>query len=1536
MGFWTNVKNRIWKKTTTPGTKTTSSKKAVTYSLVGIFGLVAIYLLAGGTPTFTDFQHIWSDALSHNSSIRYVVAVDKNTGQEYILQNNPDSPYGFSRWLVNQTTISIFGNGKDLDSNIYPNVEHWNGVAWENAGTVMNTTMSLTQEVNTVRVQRTTKYNTGTFIETFTLPIDAQSSVKWDLTFIPINALLTNSYRVAYIFNNTNTTTHTNWKDSTIFFSNGIQLSFTNDVSKVQGVNFTTKGAVLQFLPQTGIFSADPIVRIGGISLDYGNVKIVKSDLTDFEVQFDLSSNTNLNFDSSNINNVRRYATNFTLVNFGVQQLKNVTSSVTENITTSTPWTHNVTDPILHNSSMVTTQNRSWSLVTSQVTNQQWSDTINLTSDPSRVRIIATKKATVGGESVDIVPQIGTFQFNSFTWWNTSFTNKKPENITSNLTSSITNAIYWVNWTRSSNDGANCNDFRWINGTEDTSLPYYTEACNSSTIYPSYMIVNDSLSSGTGVQTRFRYYGYPSAENVSLNPSPFGAGHKIFYPLENNVSNVINTSQSGTNNGAIFNSTDCYHSICMDTGNRVGYVSPDSNTWLDIYNQPITVAMWVKFYRTDIAQGLLEMTNTNRDGLFDYNGRNVGKLTYGCQESSSITYSWTPQKNVWYHLAATQTAGAGGTETLYINGNQVATSTNGCSSSGSFQSGRYDVGRLQGGTIGAMEIDDFILSNSVYSADQIMALANTTNTEGSSTTNNVNGGNITITFNGISKDRTIGVGFISNISLTDTTANENVCVSFFNIRWNCGNSNIFFNVPIPNDTIFNYTDGSISKTVSTLSNISINMKANVSLGNFEEANVTGNGAVGFAIGFNGTPKMTFDGNLNGNNYISSVLSNKSSNTIVIPTGGSSVNLTLNFTVPYDITKWSFGNITLNMTNATVNSQTTSITDNFINNSLLNLTFSNVSQNNGAWVYEDGTVNKSDRYIGYARSGNTYDPSIQTGFGGVRVGVISDHVLQPGGESFSVRPTDFDFSYATQITYGLTLIGAKGACLLSNSNGYAGVYDQTAGSGSGDIISLATITNDGSESSVIVINGTSATWNFYKDNSLIGSFVKTSGHVYVPFFKNVVSCASGGVGQTASSTLTATYINVSGIRGSYGGSMSWNNATVSSNPLQNFTRAIVSMILNANVSIPSGSSINWFLSPDGGNHWESTTLGTVHTFIQTGYNISWRADVLGGSSSESGTGNIPLNFPLIKTITLTSPSGNPSNITIDVGADGTNEYSSTSTLVTTLASFDPSASLINYITGPNCAGLGLTSCSVPIGFTSGTQGSFTVSNVSFPAVLNSTAFNFTDISNRLMVNKTLDFTIWPGNGSITMNHLNFTLWDDYNLTIVANHPATPTTTGSSNTSVLLVRKNWPIDLIPQSGFTFPPILNISTCGDDGALDGCFQNGTFLFNGENTTSAGWVYNINNTDSFNINTSVMFNQNIIVPGCIQTYMVNSSSNIYNMQPKNIFNITNISETKILFNVAPNINQTLWIWEFFNGCGGGEQLSPNITFTTNQSFYP
>ncbi len=53
-------------------------------------------------------------------------------------------------------------------------------------------------------------------------------------------------------------------------------------------------------------------------------------------------------------------------------------------------------------------------------------------------------------------------------------------------------------------------------------------------------------------------------------------------------------------------------------------------------------------------------------------------------------------------------------------------------------------------------------------------------------------------------------------------------------------------------------------------------------------------------------------------------------------------------------------------------------------------------------------------------------------------------------------------------------------------------------------------------------------------------------------------------------------------------------------------------LNPDIYLPLASSVNYFMSADGGSHWEAVTPGVEHIFANPGNDLRWRAELTGGS------------------------------------------------------------------------------------------------------------------------------------------------------------------------------------------------------------------------------------------------------------------------------------------------------------------------------------
>lgn len=51
-------------------------------------------------------------------------------------------------------------------------------------------------------------------------------------------------------------------------------------------------------------------------------------------------------------------------------------------------------------------------------------------------------------------------------------------------------------------------------------------------------------------------------------------------------------------------------------------------------------------------------------------------------------------------------------------------------------------------------------------------------------------------------------------------------------------------------------------------------------------------------------------------------------------------------------------------------------------------------------------------------------------------------------------------------------------------------------------------------------------------------------------------------------------------------------------------------LNVNDFVPLGTQVDYYLSADGGAHWEIVTPGVLHEFVNPGSELQWRAELVG--------------------------------------------------------------------------------------------------------------------------------------------------------------------------------------------------------------------------------------------------------------------------------------------------------------------------------------
>lgn len=158
------------------------------------------------------------------------------------------------------------------------------------------------------------------------------------------------------------------------------------------------------------------------------------------------------------------------------------------------------------------------------------------------------------------------------------------------------------------------------------------------------------------------------------------------------------------------------------------------------------------------------------------------------------------------------------------------------------------------------------------------------------------------------------------------------------------------------------------------------------------------------------------------------------------------------------------------------------------------------------------------------------------------------------------------------------------------------------------------------------------------------------------------------------------------------------------------------------------------------------------------------------------------------------SNNPKNITIDVGQDGTTEYSYLTDLNSTTspqtASLGGSA-FNSYLSSSSCSG---NTCNVPVIFSSKQGGNMTINAIEINYTFNPVNLNYSSF-NSYLSGKTGTVTIpvgvnkSSGSGSVTIDSINISYYGDANYTVTANYTDGTTVASTASRIISIIWSNY---------------------------------------------------------------------------------------------------------------------------------------------------
>ena len=288
---------------------------------------------------------------------------------------------------------------------------------------------------------------------------------------------------------------------------------------------------------------------------------------------------------------------------------------------------------------------------------------------------------------------------------------------------------------------------------------------------------------------------------------------------------------------------------------------------------------------------------------------------------------------------------------------------------------------------------------------------------------------------------------------------------------------------------------------------------------------------------------------------------------------------------------------------------------------------------------------------------------------------------------------------------------------------------------------------------------------YDDNARVGTLSYDLTHNYEIRSDTTATCSTKTQGSsTGRGDITFHHINATGVRGVELGNLTFGNGTFESSDLGNFSDNLTTAKLTWYSQVPSDGAINCFLTNDNST-WEQVSSGITHAIQNQGLGVLRYRCAVNGTSSNSN----PNDETTLYRVDLEVSQGNPENITIDLGQDGSVDFEWNGTLGPDngTVSVNISNSTIQSYLANNCGNTTRTTCRIPIDISTQSSGILNYTGISMNLSFEGIRLLTVNLTNFAKDNTIMNISIRSDtSGIIQLGELDIRYIGEENITVFA--------------------------------------------------------------------------------------------------------------------------------------------------------------------------